>query len=242
MSTSPAPAASEQPDVAAIAILTPEGLAACLARELRDATPEDAAIPPREEAVAIFRRYLGRYQADVRTRFEQHVLKGTGAAKTLATFADVMLRAIVDLAVRATGQAASVDLILGLNTGGLAVWLLPQPADTGAGLLAPFSDIDLLFLIAKKTMLKRAHRRGGICSLFPVGFRGKGWPRNPHYQMNVLRKHPERHYRPHCIAGCTPAGRGYSRVYSRCLKPAISCRVCGSRACWLYSGQTARTS
>ncbi|CEF42303.1 [protein-PII] uridylyltransferase [Acetobacter senegalensis] len=156
MSTSPAPAAFGQPDVTALALLTPEGLAACLARELRDATPEEAAIPPRDEAVAIFRRYLGRYQADVRSRFEQHVLKGTGAAKLIAAFTDVMLRSIVDLALRATGQADGLEeIVAGYRPAGRLV--VAATGGYGRGLLAPFSDIDLLFL-TEEDNVETAHR------------------------------------------------------------------------------------
>ncbi|MCH4094210.1 MAG: [protein-PII] uridylyltransferase [Acetobacter peroxydans] len=147
MSTSSAHAApGQQSDMAVLAALTPEALAACLTRELRDAAREEAVIPEREEAVAIFRRYLGRYQADIRNRFERYELKGAAAAKMIAAFTDVMLRAIVDLAMRATEMVEPDNLAMPI--GGLSGFSMAATGGYGRGLLAPFSDIDLLFLVA----------------------------------------------------------------------------------------------
>ena len=129
--------------MAVLAALTPEALAACLTRELRDAAREEAVIPEREEAVAIFRRYLGRYQADIRNRFERYELKGAAAAKMIASFTDVMLRAIVDLAMRATELVGPAS-----PAGGLSGFSMAATGGYGRGLLSPFSDIDPLLPIA----------------------------------------------------------------------------------------------
>ena len=74
-------AAGQQTDMSVLATLTPESLAACPTRELRDATPDDVAIPPRDEAVAIFRRHLGRHHASIRKRFERFERQGDAAAQ-----------------------------------------------------------------------------------------------------------------------------------------------------------------
>ncbi len=88
----------------------------------------------RDQALGVFRRYFARIQSTVAERFEQGDLSGLGAARQLAALTEGLIRSIFTYALARSGAEPDQKLAL-VATGGF-----------GRGLLAPSSDIDLLFL------------------------------------------------------------------------------------------------
>ncbi|MGH7120443.1 MAG: [protein-PII] uridylyltransferase, partial [Acetobacteraceae bacterium] len=92
----------------------------------------------RDQAVGVFRRHFARSQAAVGERFERGELTGLGAATLLASLTDGLIRSIYEYALARAGVEPNQPLAL-VATGGY-----------GRGLLAPSSDLDLLFLCAEE--------------------------------------------------------------------------------------------
>ncbi|MBV8400481.1 MAG: hypothetical protein JOZ17_17330 [Acetobacteraceae bacterium] len=111
----------------------PEAAAAVLTDSLAALASEQGGVP-RDAALNAFRRHLARIQNCVRQGFEQEELTGLQAARLLGKLVDGVIANLYDYAIAETGFEEPKHLSIAA-TGG-----------HGRGVLAPFSDIDLLFL------------------------------------------------------------------------------------------------
>ena len=116
----------------------PDAAAGVLTDALAALAEEHAGKMPRDAALAAFRRHLARIQHHVREAFEQDQLSGLQAGRLLAALTDGVIGALYEY-VTSPGVLGRPDRLSLAATGGY-----------GRGLLAPFSDIDLLFLTPRR--------------------------------------------------------------------------------------------
>jgi [protein-PII] uridylyltransferase len=114
----------------------PEAAASVLTDALADLA-EDGPVS-REAALGVFRRHQARMQQHVQHAFEQDQIAGLQAARLLGKLTDGLISSLYEHAVADTGLGRPEHLSVAA-TGGY-----------GRGVLAPFSDIDLLFLTAQE--------------------------------------------------------------------------------------------
>jgi [protein-PII] uridylyltransferase len=113
----------------------PDASVALLAEALAELSLSGAPVS-RDAALGAFRRHLARIQQHVQHAFEQDQITGLQAARLLGKLTDGLIASLYEHAVSDTGLGEPEHLSVA-GTGGY-----------GRGVLAPFSDIDLLFLTA----------------------------------------------------------------------------------------------
>ena len=113
----------------------PEDAATVLSQALAQLRAQGGGMP-RDQVLVSFRRHLARIQQHVRDAFETYRMAGVEAAQRLAALTDGVVRVLYEHAEsEITAGRGLTDRVAIAATGGY-----------GRMMLAPFSDIDLLFL------------------------------------------------------------------------------------------------
>ncbi len=106
--------------------------------------------PPRDAAVSSFRRYLGRVQHHVQERFEAGGMSGLEAGRLLGRLMDGVIGSLHDYARGHVANSDAADPKAGPKAGLQQAMAVVATGGYGRGVLAPFSDIDLLFITEER--------------------------------------------------------------------------------------------